>query len=525
MVLATQLGQNIISVAIMAVSCAQIGNRGNRGLPRFLSDSWRTLKMKQKKILLGLLLIIILGFAAFFVFREYLRVRHQNEGTNLFNSGIISGQTPMGGSKFKSSRMANGSQQSTDLWKVYVEEKTERLYQEGVKNSPVKPGSNFRDVIREAVENEVTELKKQYTTPPLRIGVEIPEKYTGPQTVEALMETFEAYDRQGAQGDTLEEDEKYPRAEWLAVLLEKEGAIRNYTDYSHWLGIRGNLIGFERDGNWVEGAQGVPPMDDWETFKAAYIDRQAWEHQQMSMGRENDPNAFGGLFTGPDDRIYLPGRADRVYVQRKARGAFFHGAPLTQKQQWEIMLQGKHPEGYEIIYIDENGTVLSEPPPPIPPPTGEERRQLEAWLKRGENQQTSDMPDQTSEDWDSGGQDRLSRDEIVSAEVQATQKRFERAQTEAFERTTKSDAEIGAGLEKQLTPELPTAAGIETQLSDRFSPERLEKAREVLERYGPEEGMRRLRKDDPEVAALAEQSRRDRQPAGDETDEPENPTR
>ena len=42
------------------------------------------------------------------------------------------------------------------------------------------------------------------------------------------------------------------------------------------------------------------------------------------------------------------------------------------------MLQGKHPEGYEIIYIDENGTILSEPPPPIPPPTGEERRQLGA---------------------------------------------------------------------------------------------------------------------------------------------------
>ena len=484
--------------------------------------------MKCKKTLLGLSLLIVLVFVVFFGLRGNRQAQHQNEGADRFNSGVISSRTPMGGPKFNSRRVANGSQQLTDPWEAYVEEKTEWLYQEGVKNSPVKPGPDFRDVIREAVENEVAELKKQYTTPPLRIGFEIPEKYTGPQTVEALMETFEAYDRQGAQGETPEADEKFPRAEWLAMLLEKGGVIRNYTDYSHWLGIRGNLIGFERDGNWIEGTQGVPPMDDWETFKAAYIDRQVWEHQQMSEARQNDPNAFGGLFTGPDDRIYLPGRADRVYVQRKERGAFFHGASLTQKQQWEIMLFGKHPEGYEIVYVDENGTILSEPSPPIPPPTGEERRQLEAWLKRGKSQQTSGVSDQTPEDWDdwdSGGQDSRPRDETVRAEAQAAQKQLERAQTEAFERATKSDAEIEADLKKQLTPEPPTAADIDTQLSERFSPERLEKAREVLERYGPEEGMRRLREDDPEVAAQVEQTRRDRNPTESETEEPENPTR
>ena len=484
--------------------------------------------MIHKKMLLGLSFVIIVVLAAFFVFRSNQQAQHQNKGVDRFNSGGVSKQTPTGDPNFNSRRVANGSQQSTDPWAAYVEEKTEWLYREGVKNSPVKPGHDFRDVIREVVENEVAELKKQYTTPPLRIGFEIPEKYTGPQTVEALMETFEAYDRQGVQGDTPEADEKYPRAEWLAMLLEKGGAIRNYTDYSHWIGIRGNLIGFERDGNWIEGTQGVPPMGDWETFKAAYIDRQVWEHQHMSEVRQNDPNASGGLFTGPDDRIYLPGGADRVYVQRKERGAFFHGAPLTQKQQWEIMLFGKHPEGYEIVYVDENGTILSEPPPPIPPPTGEERRQLEAWLKRGESQQTSDVSNQTSEDWDdwdSGGQDRHPRDETVRAEAQAAQKQLERAQTEALERATKSDAEMGAELEKQLTPEPPTAAGMETQLSERFSPERLEKARQVLERYGPEEGMRRLREDDPEVAAQYERTRRDRNPAGSETEEPENPTR
>ncbi len=482
--------------------------------------------MEYKKTLLGLSFLIVLIFVAFFGLRGNRQALHQNEGADRFNSGVVSSRTPTRAPKFKSYRVANGSQQSADPWAAYVEEKTERLYQDGLKNSKVEPLADFRDTIREAIEAEAAALKRQYTAPPLRIGVEIPEKYTGPQTVEALMETFEAYDRQGAQGDDPESDEKYPRAEWLALFLEKGVVIRNYTDYSHCLGIRGNLIGFEREGHWTEGTQGVPPTDDWETFKAAYIDRQAWEHQQMSIARQNDPSVFGGLFTGPDNRTYLPGRANRVYVQRKERGAFFHGAPLTQKQEWEIMLQGKHPKGYEILYIDENGTILSEPPPPIPPPTGEERHQLEAWLKSGESQlpePSSDAPDQTAKDWndwDSRGQDRLSGAEAVRSEAQDAQKRFDQAQTEALERATKS-----ADLKKQLTPELPTAAGIETQLSERFSPDRLEKARQVLDRYGLEEGLRRLREDDPEVAAQVERTRRDRHPAESETDAPENPPR
>ena len=484
--------------------------------------------MKYKNTLLGFFFLIVSVFVIFFGLRGNRQALHQNEGADRFNSDVVSSQTPTGDPKFNFRRVANGSQQSPDPWAAYVEEKTERLYQEGLKNSEVEPPADFRDSIRKTIEAEAAALKKQYSTPPLRMGIEIPEKYTGPQTVEALMETFEAYDRQGVQGDTPEEDEKYPRAEWLAMFLGKGVVIRNYTDYSHCLGIRGNLIGFERDGNWVEGTQGVPPMDDWEPFKAAYIDRQVWEQQQMSIARQNDPNAFGGLFTGPDDRTYLPGRPDRVYVQRKERGAFFHGAPLTEKQRWDIILQGKHPEGYEIVYVDENGTILSEPPPPIPPPAGEERRQLEAWLKRGESQRTSDVPDRTFEDlddWDSGEQDSHPRDETVRAEAQVAQRQFERAQNEAFERVAKSDAEIETELEKQLTPDPPTAAGIETQLNERFSPERLEKAREVLQQYGPEEGMRRLREDDPEVAAQYERTRRDRNPVENETEEPENPTR
>ncbi len=190
-----------------------------------------------------------------------------------------------------------------------------------------------------------------------------PEKYTGPQTVEALMEAFdEKFDRPYLDRKV---DEKYPRAEWLAILLEKGFMFGDYSDYSGMMSLRWILISFEEDGDWVKGTKGIPPTDDWETFKDAYIDRMIWEEQQIQAARQIDPEVFGGLFTGPDGRTYLPGRANRVYVERKGSATFFHGPPLTELQHGMITLLGIHPKGYEIIYIDKNGTILSKRPRPL----------------------------------------------------------------------------------------------------------------------------------------------------------------
>ena len=489
--------------------------------------------MKNTRTVIVLSLLAAIGIIAFFV----LRVNQPTSRT--FRS--VSGSAVFGDGSDTS--FIKKEKKVADPWQAWVEKQTaEKL--KNLSAAYKKQGARttfnedeWRSDIRAVMTKHANLMKEKYPSPAameangdglsteanLTIRKASLEKYTGPQTVEALMEEFDAYDRSGYTSPlTASADEKYPRAEWLAMLLGKGATFGDYGDYSLFMNLRSNLVRFEEDGDWRRW--GRETFDDWETFKDAYIDRMVWEEQQIAAAQQSDPSVFGGLFTGPDDRTYLPGRANRVYVKREGRSAFFHGAPLTQKQEWDIMLQGKHPEGYEIIYIDESGTVLSEPPPPIPPPTGEERRQLEAWLKRGESQQTSDVSDQTSEDWDDwdgGGQDR----ETVRAEAQAAQERFERAQSEALGRATKSDTEIEADLKKQLTPEPPTAAGIETQLSERFSPERLEKAREVLERYGPEEGMRRLREDDPEVATQFERGRRDQNRVEGETDRYEEPTR
>ncbi len=52
-----------------------------------------------------------------------------------------------------------------------------------------------------------------------------------------------------------------------------------------------------------------------------------------------------------------------------------------------------------------------------------------------------------------------------------------------------------ADIEKQLTPQ-----GIEAELSEGLSPERFDKAQQLIDQYGTEEGLRRLRTMDPEAA-------------------------
>ena len=93
--------------------------------------------------------------------------------------------------------------------------------------------------------------------------------------------------------------------------------------------------------------------------------------------------------------------------------------------------------------------------------------------------------------------------------AQAEYKKFMREVRQLEEFATMSDAEIAAELEKQLRqqlfPNLPTDASLEDALRETITrkqetPKRFEKAKQILERHGPKEGLRRLAKDDPELA-------------------------
>ena len=69
-----------------------------------------------------------------------------------------------------------------------------------------------------------------------------------------------------------EVDAKYPRDEWLRMLLDKGVTIDNFEEYWAYLSKRDELVELEKHPEiWSSGLFGIPAMDDWETYKAAYL--------------------------------------------------------------------------------------------------------------------------------------------------------------------------------------------------------------------------------------------------------------
>lgn len=88
------------------------------------------------------------------------------------------------------------------------------------------------------------------------------------------------------------------------------------------------------------------------------------------------------------------------------------------------------------------------------------------------------------------------------------------------ERASMTDTEIEAVIEKALTAQPSDVltnqradtqgeiqGNLEATLREQFSSERFDRAMSTLERYGPEEGLRRLRENDPEIAKRIERHR------------------
>lgn len=186
-------------------------------------------------------------------------------------------------------------------------------------------------------------------------------KYEGPQTVEALLETF------GEKvGTNPEIDEKYPQAEWLQMLLEKGVTIEHFGDYSGYMSMRWSVTRLENQPEkWVSGKLGIPPTDDWETYKNAYIDRRIWENQQRKAAKRTDPQVSHVLFLGPNGDTIIPVYGKNVVVRRARGSASFTGTPLSDQQRFDILFKGKHPRGWKVIYVDAADNILDEKPAPI----------------------------------------------------------------------------------------------------------------------------------------------------------------
>ncbi|MDE0016390.1 MAG: hypothetical protein OXU51_09400 [Candidatus Poribacteria bacterium] len=89
----------------------------------------------------------------------------------------------------------------------------------------------------------------------------------------------------------------------------------------------------------------------------------------------------------------------------------------------------------------------------------------------------------------------------LSPETPASEGELPTTEIELLELLTENPPEMEG---ENLTLELPTEAQLEASLREQFNSERYQKAMATLNRYGPEEGLRRLKADDPEIAKRIE---------------------
>ena len=135
------------------------------------------------------------------------------------------------------------------------------------------------------------------------ISLATPGKYTGPQDAQKLIQALDAgYNRGHSKtevsvSDTVnnkkidyssnltehEIDARYPRAEWLQMLLDRGIIVENFGDYSRYLLKRHTLALLEDNPNLRQlDLYDIPPANDWETYKAAYIDKLVKDHTKKS---------------------------------------------------------------------------------------------------------------------------------------------------------------------------------------------------------------------------------------------------
>ncbi len=77
-------------------------------------------------------------------------------------------------------------------------------------------------------------------------------------------------------------DARYPRAEWLQLLLDEGITIDSSDEYASLLAERYLLALLADNPNLYEaGYRGIPPTDDWETYEAAYIKKLVSKHTKI----------------------------------------------------------------------------------------------------------------------------------------------------------------------------------------------------------------------------------------------------
>ena len=176
-----------------------------------------------------------------------------------------------------------------DPWEAWVDEQTDTVLKSAGDIDETRR-AEMRATIREKFSSLAKELKNEVAVPPQT------QDYAILQTVKELRNTYDEGYNQKHQDTTVrvsytvgdaeifaydenipiaEVDAKYPRDTWLQMLLDKGITIKNADAYWEYLFLRDTLVHLERQPQvWTSGRFGIPATEDWETYKAAYIERE-----------------------------------------------------------------------------------------------------------------------------------------------------------------------------------------------------------------------------------------------------------
>ena len=370
--------------------------------------------------------------------------------------------------------------------------------------------------------------KKNHPVP--ATAIELPyldesKYYEGPQTSEAIMTEFDdRYDNSFPRAAEMEET--YPREAFLQRLLDKGAVVKDVADYKYYMKLRGELLyRKDRPEDWRSGNHGILITVDFAEYEEGFLDRKVWENSITQQVSEANPDRSITVYfpaSRPDKYLPVIGKMRYVRLGKNRESMYSFGSNLTKEQEYNLWHKGIESEDMEIVYIDDDFNVLSEPPPlankatqvhnhhhvtvdgvQLTPENYESvvgHSMPAEWLEEYEARQARETQETTHDPNAARREAAREAASAAQAAAKAEYEKFENRMRQIEEFATLSDAEIEKTLEKQFRQKFLPQHPLE-QL-EHFTPERLEKALGTLFQHGFDEGFRRISRDSP---ALAEQ--------------------
>ena len=172
-------------------------------------------------------------------------------------------------------------------------------------------------------------------------------------------------------------DARYPRAEWLQLLLDKGITIEDSLEYASLLSKRYTLALLEDNPDLQQsGFLDLPSTDDWETYKAAYIDKLVHDHtkihgaaEQIELGKKAVERAKAQIEQSKEQAKRAIARS-KVQLERVKVQLEHAKKELTTQQFEQVQKQLEHVKEQlerakkQIEHVQETLEYPKEPTPP-----------------------------------------------------------------------------------------------------------------------------------------------------------------